>query len=71
LQAVHPPADLFLSVGGLEEDQLPGFRKITGILQERNYRHLRLFAQILEGEKHSSGVLAKTFLYGLRTIFRS
>ena len=69
LQPVHLPTDLYLSVGGLEEDQLPGFRKFTERLQERDYRSLRLFTQILEGEKHGAGVLAKTFLYGVRAVF--
>jgi predicted alpha/beta superfamily hydrolase len=69
LQSGHLPTDLYLAVGGLEEDQLPGFRKLTGTLQERNYLSLRLFTQILEGEKHGSGVIAKTFLYGVRVVF--
>ena len=30
---------------------------------------VRLFTRIMEGEMHSSGVLAKTFLYGLRAVF--
>lgn len=70
-QSLHMPTDLYLSVGGLEEDQLPGFRRLTEILQSRSYPGLRLFTQILEGEKHGSGVLAKTFLYGLRAVYES
>jgi predicted alpha/beta superfamily hydrolase len=70
VQPLHLPTDLYLSVGGLEEDQLPGFRTFTETLQERNYPSLRLSTQILEGEKHSSGVLAKTFLYGVRAVFK-
>jgi predicted alpha/beta superfamily hydrolase len=69
-QLMHPPADLYLSVGGLEEGQLPGFHKLTERLQERHYPDLRLFTQIFEGEKHSSGVLAKTFLGGMRAVFK-
>jgi predicted alpha/beta superfamily hydrolase len=69
-QPVHPPTDLYLSVGGLEEDHLPGFHQLTEKLQERNYPALRLFTQIFEGEKHSSGVLAKTFLGGVRAVYK-
>lgn len=68
-QSVHMPTDLYLSVGGLEEDQLPGFRTFAEILQKRNYPGLRFFTEILKGEKHSSGVLAKTFIHGLRAVF--
>ena len=67
----HPPVDLYLSVGGLEEEQLPGFQALTETLRQRHYPGLRLFTEILEGEKHSSGVLAKTFLNGVRSVFKS
>jgi hypothetical protein len=70
-QSVHQPTDLYLSVGGLEQEQLPGFRTLTETLQERHYPGLRLFTQIWEGETHSAGVLAKTFLEGVRAVFRS
>jgi hypothetical protein len=69
-QPVHPPTDLYLAVGGAEEEQLPGFQKLCAALLEGNYPGLRLFTQILEGEKHSAGVLAKTFLYGVRSVFK-
>jgi predicted alpha/beta superfamily hydrolase len=69
-QPKHPLTDLYLSVGELEEDQLPGFRTLTDTLRARNDPSLRLFTQILEGEKHNSGVLAKTFLYGVRAVFK-
>jgi predicted alpha/beta superfamily hydrolase len=70
-QSLHLPADLYLAVGGLEEDQLPGYRKLIEILQERDYAHLRLVTQIWEGEQHNAGVLAKTFLSGMRAVFAS
>jgi hypothetical protein len=69
-QPQHPPVDLYFSVGGLEEDQLPGFRTLTETLRERNDPCLRLSLQILEGESHSAGVLAKAFLYGVRTVYK-
>jgi predicted alpha/beta superfamily hydrolase len=69
-QPHHPPTDLFLAVGGLEEDQLPGFRALTEALQQRNDPGLRITTQILDGEGHSSGVIAKTFLEGVRAVYR-
>ena len=69
-QPAHPPTDLYLSVGGLEGELLPGFRKLTQTLQGRRYPGLRLVTQIWEGETHNSGVLAKTFLEGVRAVLR-
>jgi predicted alpha/beta superfamily hydrolase len=66
---VHPLTDLYLSVGGLE-DSLPGFRKVTEVLRGRNDPNLRFASQIYEGEIHGSGVLAKTFLDGVRAVFK-
>jgi uncharacterized protein len=68
-ESMLPPADLYLAVGELEEEQLPGYCKVVERLQGRNYPGLRLFTQIWTGENHSSGVLAKTFLEGVRTVF--
>lgn len=70
-QPEHPPTDLYLTVGELEADQLSGFQTLTETLRTRNDPNLRLFTRILEGENHSSGVLAKTFLYGVRTVFKA
>jgi predicted alpha/beta superfamily hydrolase len=69
-RAVDAPKELYLAVGGLEEEQMAGFRRFTEVVQKRNYPGLRLFTEILEGEKHSSGVLAKTFVHGLRAVFQ-
>ena len=70
-QPEHPLTDLYLSVGERDEEQLPGFRTLTETLRERNYPGLRLSTQIWEGESHNAGVLAKTFLYGVRAVFKS
>ena len=67
--AKQPPTDLYLAIGELDEEQLPGFTRLVERLQGRNYPNLRLFTQIFTGEGHSSGVLAKTFLEGLRTVY--
>lgn len=68
-QPKHPLTDLYLSVGEREEDQLSGFRTLIDTLRKRNDPSLRLFTQILEGENHGSGVLAKSFLYGVRKVY--
>jgi predicted alpha/beta superfamily hydrolase len=68
---LRPSANVYFSVGGLEEDQLPGFKTLTETLRKRNYPDLRLDAQIIEGEKHSAGVIAHTFLNGVRSVFKS
>lgn len=70
-QPNHPSVDVYLSVGGLEDEQLPGFRAVTDALRTRNDPTLRLTTEVLEGERHSAGVLAKTFLNGVRTVFKS
>jgi hypothetical protein len=67
----HPFSDLYLTVGELEEDQLPGFRMLTERLRQRDYSKLRLCTEILAGEQHSAGILAKTFLNGVRTVFKA
>ncbi len=70
-QPEHLPANLYFSVGGLEDDQLPGFNTLVETLRKRNYPGLRLEAQVLEGERHSAGVIANTFLNGVRSVFNS
>jgi predicted alpha/beta superfamily hydrolase len=70
-QPSHLAANLYISVGGMEEDQLPGFKTLTETLRKRNYPDLRLDTQIIEGEKHSAGVIANTFLNGVRAVFKS
>jgi predicted alpha/beta superfamily hydrolase len=70
VQSFQPPVTLYFSVGGLEEDQLPGFKAMVELLQKRDYPDLRLHAQIVEGEIHGAGVISYTFLNGLRTVFQ-
>jgi hypothetical protein len=67
---VHPPVDLFLSVGGLDEGQLPGFQKLTETLAKSHYPNLRMNSQVFEEEGHSSGAIANTFLSGLKAVFQ-
>ena len=68
-QAVHPPASLYFAVGGAEEEQLPGFNALVERLQKRKYPSLKLHTQVLEGEKHSAGVISQAFVNGLRAVY--
>jgi predicted alpha/beta superfamily hydrolase len=67
----RPPVDLFLAVGGLEEGMLPGFRAITETLGNGQYPEVRLTTRVFEGEDHSAGVIANTFLVGTREVFKA
>jgi len=67
-QYVQVPADLYLAIGGLEEEQLAGFRRLVGLLQRWSYPGLRVLSEILDGEGHGLGVLAKSLVNGLRAV---
>ena len=49
---------------------MPDFERLTEGLKHRHDPNLRISTAIYEGEGHSSGVLAKTFLQGVRTVYR-
>ena len=65
-----PPSVLFLSVGDKDENQLPGFKKLTETFTNDLYPNLRVISRIFEGEGHSAGVIGKTFLEGLKAVFQ-
>ncbi len=67
----HPPADLYLAVGGLDKEQLSGFRAVGEALRQREYAGLRLCTQIVESEGHSSGVIARAFVDGVRAVYKA
>lgn len=64
----RPPVDLYLSTGEQETEFLPGFHKIVEALAA--IPEVRLTHQIHEGEGHSAGNMAKTFLYGTKAVFQ-
>ncbi len=70
-QPVHPPTDLFLAVGALEAEQQSGFQALGERLRGRNYPGFRLATRVFEGEGHNSGTLAKTFLEGVRAVYKA
>jgi predicted alpha/beta superfamily hydrolase len=69
-EPVQPPADLYLSVGSLDQEQLPGFHKLTETLANGRYPNLRMTSRVFEGEGHSAGVIGNTFLSGLKAVFQ-
>ncbi len=69
-QPQHPPASLYYAVGGAEDEQQSGFTTLVERLQSRGYPGFKLHAQVLAGEKHSSGVISQAFVYGLREVYR-
>lgn len=66
---IHPPADLYLAVGQQDEEQLPGFNRLTETLSNGSYPNLRLTSQIFDGEGHSAGVIGNAILKGLKAVF--
>ncbi len=69
-QPARPPVDLFFAIGGLEKDMMPGYQSVTETLQNGQYPEVRLHTQVFEGEGHSAGMIAKTFLEGTRKVFK-
>jgi predicted alpha/beta superfamily hydrolase len=68
-QPDQPAADLYLSVGGREEDQLPGYHRLVETLAGGRYPTLRLNCQVIEDEGHSAGMIGKSFLAGVKAVF--
>jgi predicted alpha/beta superfamily hydrolase len=67
---VNPPANLYLAVGSQDEGQVPNFTLLAEKLANGRYTNLRLTSQVFEGEGHSAGVIGKTFLNGVKEVFR-
>jgi uncharacterized protein len=65
-----PPADLFLSVGERDEGQLPGFHRLVAALSSGKAPALRLNSQVIAGEDHGAGMIAGTFLAGVKSVFQ-
>ena len=69
------PVNLFLAVGGLEEQQYPDSGMVSNLkefhkrLEDRNYVGLEMEMMVLEDETHHS-VFPAAFSLGLRSVFR-
>jgi predicted alpha/beta superfamily hydrolase len=70
-QSGHTPVNLHLSVGGLEEDQIPGFKRLAEVLETRDYPDFKLSTEIIADEIHGSGVIAQSFVNGLRKVYQN
>jgi predicted alpha/beta superfamily hydrolase len=69
-QPQHPQANLHIAVGGLEEDQLPGFKTFTETIHKRDYPDFKLSTEIIAEEIHGSGVIAHSFINGLKWVYQ-
>jgi hypothetical protein len=61
---------LYLSVGGLEENLIPSFRKLISFLGNEKYPGLTLKTEIYAGEQHGSEGVALTYLHGVRSAYQ-
>jgi uncharacterized protein len=65
-----PPTDLYLAVGRRDEEQVPCFHQLVAYLSSDQFHNLRLVSKEEDGEGHTAGMIGKTILEGLRTVFK-
>ncbi len=63
------PIELYLSVGQLEEDDIPNFQKFVAFLEQGNYPGLTVSSEIYAGEGHGSEGIALTYLHGIAMVY--
>jgi len=63
------PIQLYLSVGELEEDDIPNFRRFVTFLEQGNYPGLTVSSEIYAGEGHGSEGIALTYLHGIAMVY--
>jgi len=63
------PIQLYLSVGELEEDDIPNFRRFVTFLEQGNYPGLTVSSEIYAGEGHGSEGIALTYLHGIARVY--
>ncbi len=66
--ASHPPAKLFMCVGGVELG-VPGFEKLATFLKNRHYPNLQIESRVLENTGHS-GTKGEGYARGLQFVFK-
>jgi predicted alpha/beta superfamily hydrolase len=64
----NPSATLFMCVGGVETS-VPGFEKLTSLLNNRHYTNLRIESKVLENTGHS-GTKGEGYARGLQFVFK-
>lgn len=67
-QASHP-LQLYLSVGQLEEEDLPNFQQFVAFLEQGNYPGLTVSSEIYAGEGHGAEGIALTYLHGIARVY--
>lgn len=63
------PIQLYLSVGELEEDDIPNFHKFVAFLEQGNYPGLPVSSEIYAGEGHGAEGIALTYLHGIAMVY--
>ncbi len=63
------PIQLYLSVGELEEDDIPHFQQFVAFLEQGAYPGLTVSSEIYAGEGHGSEGIALTYLHGIARVY--
>jgi len=63
------PIQLYLSVGQLEEEDIPNFQKFVAFLEQGNYPGLTVSSEIYAGEGHGAEGIALTYLHGIARVY--
>lgn len=63
------PIQLYLSVGQLEEDDMPNFQQFVAFLEQGNYPGLTVSSEIYAGEGHGAEGIALTYLHGIAAVY--
>ena len=63
------PIQLYLSVGQLEEDDIPNFQQFVAFLEQGNYPGLTVSSEIYAGEGHGAEGIALTYLHGIARVY--
>jgi hypothetical protein len=64
-----PPIQLYLSIGALEEEDLPNFQHFVAFLEQGNYPGLTVSSEIYAGEGHGAEGIALTYLHGIARVY--
>jgi predicted alpha/beta superfamily hydrolase len=63
------PIQLYLSVGQLEEDDMPNFQQFVAFLEQGNYPGLTVSSEIYADEGHGAEGIALTYLHGIARVY--
>jgi uncharacterized protein len=63
------PIQLYLSIGELEEDDMPNFQRFVAFLGQGNYPGLTVSSEIYAGEGHGAEGIALTYLHGIARVY--